>query len=966
MNTQAFSTRLSTLPPSRREGLTEIFRRAQQRVLPTTSGWLNPEKSVGRYIGKDKWVHIWEATGPAREAFNSVAPRIKDYLDRAVEPISSRVTWSMYMVGRAPNIASPSIIFCCEVLGHRREVQNTIKESGILNSYPGIRTGHLPRQPGFDQLVPLGAGGQLLHDGGEIVGNMMALTSQGRSACGSQIFVEENGGKSVLLSAAATVGGVIRVGGSCYYTTAAHSLSPNSDLVAGDKGFPAEDGHDPDEDALSLDGSDDLWSPSDSNLIAGDVIPWHSPGGPKDPPDDNRYLKNEILRQWSLRRHHQAEEPLSSLANPEELSLNPTGRPFMTSADGGTQGVGLDYALIEMSSGHHLVENVINVGLSNRSTVRVHSVARSEPRDTDIIAVTPRGTTKGWISGTPLYSSTPGKRPYVRMFKATLDGPLRRGDCGTWVVDARNGELFGHIVLGSDGRGTALLIPFADIFDDIRSRLGISPTFPTTEHVDDIFRSAERTTRRNTTSSIRESPVSKGDDNIEKAISVSPIESESQIEGFSEVPKVKGRSEESTRKLLSEMKSEMKKLGVAERDVMKIISTRLARQVMGSQAGSDTKDWVGDISDEFGRLVAQKILNPSRELQKSREPSEIGLEGTSNFPMDPVRQRSSGTQSSRPPSDAALPDIPLETPAPPRDPKFRHVLFTFSNAPMRWENTELLDHALNEIDLKTIYSEAEEENQRFISQAQSNGEDTKPEWGYQDCVIRALSRYFGQSFFTRVRRPSCQACPSKLRTRSRGNVQPTPEEKAGRAGVVELYQCAEQDCQAYTRFPRYWDVRTLLRNPRGRAGESANCFGTLCRALGSRARWVWNAEDGIWTEVYSEHQGRWVHVDPCESAWDNPLLYTETMGKKMSYCIAFSSDGATDVTRRYVRSSRHALARTRCPETELLRTIQDIRSKRRRDMSKEDLARLDREDTAEAQELESYVVPSDSTDTVGH
>ena len=144
-----------------------------------------------------------------------------------------------------------------------------------------------------------------------------------------------------------------------------------------------------------------------------------------------------------------------------------------------------------------------------------------------------------------------------------------------------------------------------------------------------------------------------------------------------------------------------------------------------------------DLSKQFEQLLLTRRLNELEEQTRAHRPS-TPQNSAQREQSQPQRQQNRPTTTQH----HAYRSTPL-VPCAPQDPtslKFRNLLLTLSVTPTKYENPGLLDEALTHVPIDRIYSAAEEEHNIMKGMAASMGDGKKEEWGYQDCVIRALLR----------------------------------------------------------------------------------------------------------------------------------------------------------------------------------------------------------------------------------
>ncbi|KIL91467.1 hypothetical protein FAVG1_05083 [Fusarium avenaceum] len=438
--------------------------------------WNNPEDSIGAFIGylRGGRYRCWEAAGPARLAFRELSPDIKDCLETSAVPPTDIVSWSIYMIGHSEKNAAPKILICSADSKTRKDIRKLIKESKIMDKYPGIGLGDVSALPDRHVIRQLSreAIEAILPFGCAIDGEVLADTSE--PALGKRIFVVNPHDFSLR---PATVGPIILQDGRCYQLTVAHAFRHTTELDHLPGKQIAED--DCDFDGMS-DAEIDDESQYDEMIRKGSATPGeidsdkasfmasfdafsgekHSSSTSESPPSD--YLDTGS-DPWPSAESTEDNRDFSKF---DVTQLQYFGKLIFSSLTGSNPT--LDYALLETS---RVVGNSEKSYLITGSLLS--SIGEIGSEDINILARTsPYCPVEGRLTATPSYIRLPEQHTFQQVYPIRLDMPLHDGDCGTAVFGKGDHRFYGHIVAGGPGTSIAYLIPAEEISRDVQARLG--------------------------------------------------------------------------------------------------------------------------------------------------------------------------------------------------------------------------------------------------------------------------------------------------------------------------------------------------------------------------------------------------------------------------------------------------------------------------------------------------------------
>ncbi|EON67719.1 hypothetical protein W97_06862 [Coniosporium apollinis CBS 100218] len=402
------------------------------------------------------------------------------------------------MVGSTRQTTVPTIMFICNQPGPRKDACKAVRESEVSKNYPAINFGHMSSPPGVKHLKQLATDNTVSQTDGNIhQAGAEDVRDHSVGLSGRHVMVTHRTANGVS-TRMATPGGIVQCGGTAYILTSGHVFS--DDTQAEDLSMPSEcddeyelyDNNDDHTDENSYDEMDvDITSkgsttPDSDRSVYGTGSENSSSGFSSvrgvSIPDTSTQIDDRTIDPQAGTNATGAHAPGSSNLEPKTPTLVPSGfAGIPDSLTGLTATAGrlklvsidLDYALIEIAGPSALaaVEELCGSGHEADLLQPTH-VVTTGPKDTKIVTYTAsQGYLTGTLSGTPSYTHLPGSRTYQEVYMVQLNGPLAKGDSGSWIIGAETHGLYGHIIAGCEHTRVAYVMPAYNVFKDARKRL---------------------------------------------------------------------------------------------------------------------------------------------------------------------------------------------------------------------------------------------------------------------------------------------------------------------------------------------------------------------------------------------------------------------------------------------------------------------------------------------------------------
>lgn len=483
---------------------------------------------------------VWFARGPALEIYeNNISAGLDTLLAVIDPPEGVPFFLRLYMIGRDEDSASPVVMVCCADRKSRKDAEDLIRKSEILN---------------IDRRFGLGVSAMLLESmGPEVLVTMVRTPDRSEEAQmelissqkdeyqqsqahneamvstdgiikiyeehpfgpGARIKIVQISKEGVPLVHEATAGPIFQLGTDFYQITAGHGIRQNTaeetphyslseldecefdgqwdinDEIGTDRGSMTPEHCSP----ASSDNNTNRTSDSDVEVAEEEQKTQSSDSAASVAASLLQELPGSLASDAVLSTSSQGSRsgmgsaaakyaPVSSpihVKTEPEIGLMQQTVPNFGLVTGYAQmdlqlhNRDLDYVLLKLPTQSCLPDSTPYLKLETDFQNRVKDISHVGSQDTRIIVASRDGAISGYISPETISYKMRGFTRLQKLLPVRLEGILHEGHSGSAVVDASTGMLYGQVVLGSPGDTLAYCARSSDIFADIVSKLSQVP-----------------------------------------------------------------------------------------------------------------------------------------------------------------------------------------------------------------------------------------------------------------------------------------------------------------------------------------------------------------------------------------------------------------------------------------------------------------------------------------------------------